>query len=225
MRITIWPIAAAIAPALLIVPAGLAEYPFALANPSGRTDVLRRFSGYTRPGTEEATIRAAGAVRTEKGRLGSTVYYMVLERGKGTEADTWGSGIKSFDTFFVPGRDCTGKKLDTSAHYLYLYQVVNDRPPGGGLISGSIQSATVRLLVAPGRLTSWGHFAGSDEKESKVQGVSFAVDVKDKTLSVGSTRLEGIFDPAYRDPAPHFEAPRPYRFDQIPLGNRGAGSL
>jgi hypothetical protein len=219
MRTTTWPVAAAVALTLLTASAGLAD-------PPARADVLKRFSGYTRPGTNEATIRAAGAARTEKGRLGSTVYYMVLERADGTEAGTWGSGIKSFDTFFIPGRDRSDKKLDTSARYLYLYQVVNDRPPAGGRLSGSVQSATLRLLVDPGRLTSWGHFARSDENESKdVQGVGFAVDVTDKTLPVGSTHLAGISDQAYSDPAPHFEAPRPYRFDLIPIGNKGAADV
>jgi hypothetical protein len=217
-------VAAAVALTLLTASAGLAEeYPCAPADPSARADVVKRSTGYTRPGTNKATIRAAGAAGTKKGTLGSTVYYMVLDRAEGTEGDTWGSGIKSFDSFFFPGRDCTDKKLDTSARYLYLYQVVNDRPPDGGQFSGSVQSATVRLLVAPGRLTSWGYFARHDEKEGKdFQGVGFAVDGKDKILPVGSPHLEGASDRAYRDPAPHFEAPRPYRVEQIPIGNKGA---
>jgi hypothetical protein len=220
-------VAAAVALTLLTASAGLAEeYPCALADPPGRADVLKRFTGYTRPGTNKATTLAAGAVRTEKGGLGSTVYYMVLDRAEGTEGDTWGSGIKSFDSFFVPGRDCADKKLDTSARYLYLYQVVNDRPPDGGQPSGPVQSATVRLLVDPGRLNSWGYFARRDGKEGNdVQGVGFAVDVKDKILPVGSSNLEGTSDRAYRDPAPHFEAPRPYRFDLIPIGHKGADDV
>jgi hypothetical protein len=188
MRTTTWRVAAALALALLTASgAPAAAPPYAPADPPGRADEVKPFTGYTRPGTNRATVRAAGAVRTGEGRLGSTVYYTVLERSEGTEGDTWGTGIKGFDGSFVPGRDFTDKDLDTSARYLYLYQVVNDRPPEGGRLSGSVQSATVRLLVDPGRLTSWGHFARRDEKGGKdVQGVGFAVDVKGKAVPVGS---------------------------------------
>jgi hypothetical protein len=63
--------------------------------------------------------------------FGSTVYFAVFRRATtNTSGDTWGVGRNDMDGLFVPGesyRLSVSPTLDTTAEYLYLYQVVNDR--------------------------------------------------------------------------------------------------
>jgi hypothetical protein len=174
---------------------------------------LTSHTGYTRPGTpsdqEEAgkIISAAG----EKNALGGTVYFMVLDRLEGQPGDTWGTGIKDFDSTFKPGKGTSrsgSPALDTSARYLYLYQTVNDRGS-----PSSIQSTSVRLLVPPHLITSWGHF--TESKDGKpVRAIGFTMTAADGKGGTGirliSTENPGVSDRLYRDPAPHFPAPSPY---------------
>src|SRR5207248_7614239 len=117
------------------------------------------------------------------------------------------------------------KALDTNARYLYLYQVINDSGR-----TGRIQTTTIRLLVPPELITSWGHFVekARGEKAEGVAGVGFAMTfpntdpkTRDKAPSVilpVSTEHPGVSDPEYRDPAPHFLAPKPYGFTTFPVG-------
>ena len=63
--------------------------------------------------------------------FGSTVYFAVYRKiSTSAVGDTWGVGRGDFDSQFVPGesyRATVSPSLDTTAEYLYLYQVVNDR--------------------------------------------------------------------------------------------------
>ena len=85
----------------------------------------------------------------------------------------WNTGLAHFDEAFVHGRNYKGKmspQLASKAKYLYLYQVVNDRgldPSPTGIKPlpvfednppQPIATTTVRLLVDPRYITSWGHF-------------------------------------------------------------------
>src|SRR5689334_21593182 len=69
---------------------------------------LNEYTGYSRPvdvpleGSQKidrGKVIGAAKERWEKGRLakdiGGTVYFMVLDREKGVEGDTWGTGVKN----------------------------------------------------------------------------------------------------------------------------------
>jgi hypothetical protein len=139
-------------------------------------------AGYTRPGTPDDTLNKDGTVRPAalnpddpKARfLGGTIYFVVLER-TGADGDTWGTGVGNFNNRFVEGKntkDNFSPTLDTQAKYLYLYQIVNDRgldPPPEGVVFATppsipvvpIAGASLKLLVDPRYITSWGHFKGT----------------------------------------------------------------
>lgn len=129
-----------------------------------RGDELKKFTGYTRPGIPTAPpgpIQPAGDKAAE-GAIGATVYFKVYERSSNDEGDPWGTGFMDLDRWFVPGQALRGRNaetLDTSARYLYLYQVVNDsyRP-------AQVKSVAVRLLIPPHLITSWGHFTEKGDK-------------------------------------------------------------
>src|SRR5205807_2262580 len=102
---------------------------------------------------KEAPAAENGKVKVK----GLTVYFMVVDRKKGPrgqEGDAWNMGIKDFDKSFVAAADSDDKKLDHKARYLYLYQVVNDRP--GSTVD--IVQISIRLRVDPRLLTSYGYF-------------------------------------------------------------------
>jgi hypothetical protein len=154
--------------------------------------------------------------------LGGTVYFEVFdqEKGEGLPGDPWGSGIKNITTLFVPGTDQTlsasSPKLDTTARYLYVYQTVNDRGPD----SGNVKMSTVRLLLDPQHITSWGHFGGrSGDKEGAARGVSFTFESGEGKVVGVSTATPNVSDRAYRDPAPARPVPRPFGLGDIPLAD------
>jgi hypothetical protein len=162
-------------------------------------------SGYTRPGNPPDELKADGSVKPvalEPGfkGIGGTIYFAVIELG-----DAFGEGrgplFKALDGAFVPGTFTAGGrpgsvaphstnrwsgKLDRSARYLYLYQVVNDRgldrnvakvqgAANREIDSLDIECARLRLLVQPQLLTSWGHF----------RNLGFAFDVSEQKGSGG----------------------------------------
>jgi len=139
-----------------------------------RAEELKKFSGYTRPGIPTAPpgpIKVAGDKALE-GAIGATVYFKVFERSNDDEGDPWGTGFMDLDRWFVPGQASRGRNaesLDTSARYLYLYQVVNDsyRP-------AQVKSVAIRLLIPPHLITSWGHFAQRGDKGAG-RGVGFTI--------------------------------------------------
>lgn len=198
----------------------------ALVPSSARAEDVTKFTGYTRPGNPTGPagpVEKAGR-KADEPALGATVYFKVFELGDG---DNWDTGFKNLENYFVPGQASRGRasdKLDTSARYLYLYQVVND-----SYREGQVKSTSIRLLVPPHFITSWGHFA--DKRASAGKGVGFSMafanakDAKDRgKVSPLSGERPGIADPLYRDPAPYFNAPKPYGLADILLNNKPAGN-
>src|SRR5262249_50346516 len=104
-------------------------------------------AGFTRPGNPPDKLNDNGKIahvawsKDYRG-IGCTIYFMVLRR-TGSIGDTYGSGIVDFDKRFVRGTEFDGDRspyLSTStAKYLYLYQIVNDR----GLEPSPIKAAAV----------------------------------------------------------------------------------
>ncbi len=130
-------------------------------------------AGYATPGSP-----MSAKIKTIDGNiLGGTVYYAVYRR-TGRAGDAW--GIRgNFDSTFVEGENIrrgVSPHLDSDAEYLYLYQVVNDRAlhdpalnKKGAVIPGNfdpnnkytrdIASFSLRLIVDPRYITSWGYFS------------------------------------------------------------------
>ena len=103
---------------------------------------IQAFSGNTAP--------------TDGVRVMSTLNFAVLDTTGGAGTDTWGTGYANFDTAFMPGTG-SPKAVDTTAEYLYLYQVTNDWPAGN---ANYISFTTIPLAVPLNDITSWGFFAG-----------------------------------------------------------------
>lgn len=198
--------------------------PIALAGP------IDKYTGYTRIGHPPSP---KGGDRKDKEKpaedekaIGVTIYFMVLDRKtgrKGTYGDTWGVGIRNFDSFFVSGRNNDIEKLDVEARYLYLYQVVNDREG----TRTAVKDVTVRLIVDPRLVTSWGHFRIREEDKEKapVKGAGFTMDFLDPkekeekfVVRPISTLFAGVSDRRYQNPAPAIKAPRPYGITAIDVG-------
>ncbi|HWG41379.1 MAG TPA: hypothetical protein VN688_01240, partial [Gemmataceae bacterium] len=189
---------------------------------------LTKFTGYTRPGNPTGPAGPLpGAVRlVDEGTIGATVYFKVFELGGDESTDPWGTGFKNLETSFVPGQASRGRaidKLDTTARYLYVYQVIND-----SYRDAQVKSVAIRLLIPPHLITSWGHFAEKGGV-APARGAGFAMEfddpdpkkpnLKSMVLPV-STEHPGIADALYRDPAPYFNAPRPYSLSNILLRNK-----
>jgi uncharacterized membrane protein YgcG len=198
----------------------------ALVPSAARAEGLTKFTGYTRPGSPtgpEGPIKAVG-LPPDQTPIGATVYFKVFELGDGDPADPWRTGFKNLEDFFVAGKAMRGRgseKLDTTARYLYVYQVINDSGR-----DGQVKSAAVRLLVEPHLITSWGHF--TQKMGEGVKGVGFSMyfvntdpnnpKIKNMILPV-STAHSGVTDRVYRDPAPYFNAPKNYGLSNILIGN------
>jgi hypothetical protein len=184
-----------------------------------QADELSRFAGYTRPGFPDDKLSgdkiqlAADDPQLRDQAIGGTIYYRVL-RLKGDAADSWGSGVPKFDSRFKPGVDLAGAsspELDTTAKYLYLYQVVNDRQT-----VTPIYNVSVKLLAEPKDITSWGYF----------DGVGFAVrtegDGEDKgekirPVSLGNILGAEALSRIYRSPAPPVAAPKALELSLVPM--------
>src|SRR5262245_54623048 len=217
---------------------------------------LRRYTGYTRPGAPPD--RAGADDKMPEGTdareaLGGTIYFAVYERVadrtersdqddgearedkndkgdkklKPAKNDTWGTGIENFDTIFTRGKEIEGgtsPTLDKTARYLYLYQTVNDRGT-----DGVITSTSIRLLVDPKAITSWGYLPATSfaarEREwapqtkvgiraadfqagggNKVRWAAFEDAPRDRIqpVSYAVTYVSGVQpeNTAYRNPAP-----------------------
>ena len=142
--------------------------------------------------------------------FGATVYFAVYRRlGAPTSGDTWGTGRTDIDSNFVPGdsyRSTVSPGLDTTAQYLYLYQVVNDRgfhdlklpqnktdivrqvaladPEGRPGIVREVASFSLFLKTDPRLITSWGFF----------EDTGFNISVP--TLAPGEARPVGMAEGA-----------------------------
>ena len=196
-----------------------------LASRVTQASPLLDYTGYTRVGTPVLSeqIPLQQPASAEKNAVGVTIYFTVLERrdGRAGSNDVFGTGIPNFDRYFIADRDGEDAgRLDVNARYLYLYQIANDSGRRANVLS-----ATVRLLVPPQYITSWGYFAGErrENKEQLFQGVGFASPARnaadDGGIVPASTAFPALFgkSPRYSSPAPAVVTRNPFRFATIGL--------
>jgi hypothetical protein len=172
-----------------------------------KAEVLKEYTGYTRPGSPSDRVvgsKLIYAALEEDGKngIGGTVYFMVLSLDRGHVGDPWATGLTDLNKTFQPGIDLQGLSspgLDTSARYLYLYQVVNDRKT-----LTPIQSQSIRLLVHPAEITSWGHFPN----------LGFSIPGKNGVMTPVSAVIQGVADTnegkMYQEMAPAIKEPLAY---------------
>jgi hypothetical protein len=222
---------------------------FLLAGPV-TADVLTPFTGYTRPGVPsdrvvEGKVIFVGMEKEGVDGLGGTVYFTVLELTRRAEGDPWGANVKGFSDMFVPGgRDAIGAgfapndprwvsgfrnsspALDTSAQFLYLYQTVNDRHT-----VEAVRSTSVRLLVDPRLITSWGYFrdlgfatAGRVLAKGKEVPVDFTPDEAAEIVPVAANVdiADHVVNKMYLEHAPAIPAKRAFNVVTI-KGRRAPG--
>ena len=160
------------------------------------------FTGYTRPGwpndarTADKIVFAADNPELRETAIGGTVYFTVLQL-TGKNGDSWSAGLPKFDGNFRTGIDLNGTAspmLDTSARYLYLYQVVNDRKTPAPILSVSI-----KLIVDPHEITSWGHFHGAGFAIS-VKGENEVAGEQLRPVSFTNVIAASLVDKSYRTP-------------------------
>lgn len=171
-----------------------------LAALPARADVLKEFTGYTRPGVP------SGRVVTEKGMvrlvvdqgdvtsplLGGTVHFMVIDLRDRQDDELWLGAVRDMVKAFKPGEDGAGRSspdYDGGARYLYLYQTVNDMPA----TETGVRSSSV-FLIDPALVTSWGHFVGSGFSLEEVEHEKRVVRPVSSTHVVDRERWE------YRNP-------------------------
>jgi hypothetical protein len=121
----------------------------------------------------------SGNTAPTAGRVMSTVNFAVLDTAGGNGTDTWNTGYAQFDTTFKAGTG-SPKNLDTTASYLYLYQVTNDFPAGN---ANFISFTTIPVGVPLASITSWGWFTGL--------GLSDAFGEVTSANFFGNTRTRG----------------------------------
>ena len=208
--------------------AGLAFLAAALAPLApARADGLQKFTGYATPGVPPDVVKPNGDVISaadEPKAFGGSLYFMVLDRGDGHGNDAWGTKIKDFDQNFQAGLDGALKPspgLDKKARYLYLYQVINDRGS-----PSPISDVTIRLIIDPALITSWGYFGPAHAKDPKAKlgvgtGVGFLSDDRVKNVIVPMS-TEHHVGPAKRPfvpDAPRETVPNPYGLGEIKTNN------
>jgi hypothetical protein len=202
---------------------------FAPLTPSAaRAAGLQRYTGYADPGTPSDVVKPNGDIVSaadEPKAFGGSVYFMVLDRGEGSGNDTWGSKIKDFDLQYKNGVDDALKpspSLDKKARYLYLYQIINDRGS-----KSPLHEATIRLIIDPALITSWGYFGRSkkDNKDNKAvaQGVGFTIDAGGKinggVVPISTEIPVGPVKRPFVENAPRNSSPQPYGLGEIEVGN------
>jgi hypothetical protein len=200
--------------------------------PSGpvKSEILnsksRRYTGFTRPGSPDDRVsgdKIEFAALVDKGvikkGLGGTIYFAVFDQAHGTSGDTYGTGVKNFNADFKHGLDFEGElspNLDTTARYLYLYQLVNDRGTDWPLHSTHVK------LYAPESVTSWGHFPGysfalkCNLKDDKGKPLTYA---SGESKSAGDLIYVAVGNPAVagpKQPTPYLQESPAY-FDIKPL--------
>jgi hypothetical protein len=151
-------------------------------------------------------IAFAAAGKREAKEVAGTIYSMVLDQNPGEGKtvdpnDPWGSTIADFTTRFKVSSDSWQQKLDTSARYLYLYQVFNDCDKSDGWV----YRAGIRLLIDPRLVTSWGYI-GFSAKSGAPQGAGFALpEAKEDAPGVRPVVCETVYGGVrdYKPDAPY----------------------
>jgi len=98
----------------------------------------------------------SGNTAPTAGRVMSTVNFAVLDTAGGNGNDTWNTGYADFDTSFRFGTG-SPRNLDTTASYLYLYQLTNDFAAGN---ANFIANTLIPIGIPVASITSWGTFTG-----------------------------------------------------------------
>jgi len=149
----------------------------------------------------------SGATGHTTFKLGETtapgiLNFAVLNRKNGQFGDEWGGRLDNFDQRFFRGEDALGRlspPLDFTAHYLYLYQLVNDTA------STNVHEFRIPVLQSQGTtsplVTSWGQF----------EGTGFADDKKmiGTAVPVSATNFFGFTDPASPPGSPSLKVINP----------------
>lgn len=105
------------------------------------------------------TFGMAGNPRPGIGNFGT------LDTRGGSYGDNWATGLKDFDSRFVPGEDTIGRispRLDYRARYLYLYQLINN--------DKTQSMREFRVVIAASHVplvTSWGYFQDTGFADDK----------------------------------------------------------
>ena len=208
--------------------AGLAFTAGALAPLApARAEGLQKFTGYATPGTPPDVVKPNGDIISaadEPKAFGGSLYFMVLDRADGQGSDTWGTKIKDFDMTYQAGLDGALKPspgLDKKARYLYLYQAINDRGS-----PSPISTVTIRLIIDPALITSWGYFGPAHANDPKAKlgaatGVGFLSDasVKNVIVPMSTDYHAGPPKRPYMPNAPRMSVPNPYGLGQIGINN------
>jgi hypothetical protein len=108
---------------------------------------MQDFSGNTTP--QDLDKKGMG--------VNSTVNFAILDLSGNDPTDPWGTGLQNFTKSFKKG-DGSGA-LDTTAPYLYLYQVTNNQPKGSTDVIKTVVQSLGKTVVAAD-MTSWGYFDG-----------------------------------------------------------------
>lgn len=170
---------------------------------SGKVEagLIRADTGNTQP-----SVPASNPVQSHNGVDGH-VNFSVLDHSGGVAGDSFGTGIANFDTtLFNAGILSPGTpNLDTSANYLYLFQVTNSGPNPETIIQAA-------LTVGVGQVTSFGYFTGTtftyggnptgatqDLGPSAAAGnpslISLVPAVADATSTIGVATAVGAINP------------------------------
>lgn len=127
-----------------------------------------------------------------------TVNFGVYRRDGVRRKDKFGTGLAGFDTEFVRGRN--SPQLDTSARYLYLYQVVNDGP-------GSLPFRVAGLGVPRSSITSWGSWDLALRDNSGVVGPNNQFGLDGARFVPDAPANTGINSPGVRRVSRYQERP------------------
>lgn len=221
----------AMAAALIGIATATAQEAAAPMKKAGVADYVRPgnlvVAGYATPGSP-----MSAKIKTIDGNvIGGTVYYAVYRR-TGRTGDAW--GIRgNFDSTFVEGENIrrgVSPHLDTEAEYLYLYQVVNDRAIHDSAFNlpkevigavdqnttkytKDIASFSLRLIVDPRHITSWGYFTET----------GFSLRVTKEMQANTSIRMAVSGHPSIADalPAKNYRPWAPSK--RLDTGNHGFG--
>ena len=117
-------------------------------------------------------------------KIPGIIHFAVLDQKGGQYGDSWATRLENLDLTFERGVDAIGHRspvLDFRARYLYLYQVTNDGK------ETPFESASIRLVIHPSRITSWGGFCGAGFADRKPGSAQWN--------EVSSTNTFGLEDP------------------------------
>lgn len=173
--------------------------------------------------------------------MGGSTYFAVFKNmgSLAKDGDTFGTGMKNFDKMFAGGDGFQfSPTFDTSANYLYLYQVVNGRGLDGRNFlkdptpqkdrvsekdvikdfqevspkNEGIARWALSLAVRPREITSWGYFNGAG---------FVGQEQKNLNLFAEETKLPTTIKPVSFLPSMLEETPNPFYKNRAPAQSLG----